>query len=214
LNGLRVSEAADADIEHLGLERGHRRGALEWGFCVADRAGRNMPRAIRPQMRSRSEALCSCWSGLRCIRTSRCGQFADHSGGRVCTPAGGSCAIAGLLGRLVWVSAKMAGQAGAGENCGVPAEERKLATVLFADLVGSTELADHPDTLATRGNLAGFTGGAGNAAAARDQFTALLPIRERVSGPGHPDTLAARANLAYWSAEAERSGNCLVRDQP
>jgi class 3 adenylate cyclase len=32
-----------------------------------------------------------------------------------------------------------------GENCGVPAEERKLATVLFADLVGSTELARTQD---------------------------------------------------------------------
>jgi class 3 adenylate cyclase len=32
-----------------------------------------------------------------------------------------------------------------GENCGVPAEERKLATVLFADLVGSTELAGGQD---------------------------------------------------------------------
>ena len=32
-----------------------------------------------------------------------------------------------------------------GENCGMPAEERKLATVLFADLVGSTELAGTQD---------------------------------------------------------------------
>lgn len=32
-----------------------------------------------------------------------------------------------------------------GENCGVPAEERKLSTVLFADLVGSTALAGDQD---------------------------------------------------------------------
>ena len=30
-------------------------------------------------------------------------------------------------------------------------------------------------------------------AGARDQFAALLPVRERVLGPEHPDTLTARA---------------------
>ena len=49
---------------------------------------------------------------------------------------------------------------------------------------------EHPDTLAARANLARWTGEAGDAAAARDQFAALLPVRERVSrprAPGHPD---------------------------
>ena len=49
--------------------------------------------------------------------------------------------------------------------------------------------AEHLDTLTTRGNLAYYTGQAGDAAGARDQYTALLPIRERVLGPehyGHP----------------------------
>ena len=36
-------------------------------------------------------------------------------------------------------------------------------------------------------------------AGARDQFAALLPIRERVSGAEHPDTLIARASLASWT---------------
>jgi len=53
----------------------------------------------------------------------------------------GPALIEDLLGRLVCVSANMADRRVLGENCGVPAEERKLATVLFADLVGSTELA-------------------------------------------------------------------------
>ena len=48
---------------------------------------------------------------------------------------------------------------------------------------------DHPDTQVARFNLAYWTGRAGDAAAARDQFAALLPVRERVSGPDHPDTL-------------------------
>jgi len=62
----------------------------------------------------------------------------------------------------------------------------------------------HPDTLAARNHLARWTGEAGDAAGARDQYVALLPIRERVQGPEHPDTLAARSNLAYWTERAER----------
>jgi len=43
-----------------------------------------------------------------------------------------------------------------GENCAVPAEERKLATVLFADLVGSTELATDQDPERVRARLDRF----------------------------------------------------------
>jgi hypothetical protein len=46
--------------------------------------------------------------------------------------------------------------------------------------------------------------GGGDAAAARDQYAALLPIRERVSGPEHPDTLDARASLAEWTRGSGR----------
>jgi len=41
----------------------------------------------------------------------------------------------------------------------------------------------HPNALAARHNLATWTGEAGDAAGARDQFAALLPISERVQGP-------------------------------
>jgi len=44
---------------------------------------------------------------------------------------------------------------------------------------------------------------AGDAAGARDQFAALLPVRERVLGSERPDTLTARHNLAYWTRQAE-----------
>jgi hypothetical protein len=64
---------------------------------------------------------------------------------------------------------------------------------------------EHRDTLTVRANLAYYTGEAGDAVAARDQYAVLLPIRERVSGPDHPDTLTARANLAYWTRQAARS---------
>jgi hypothetical protein len=59
-----------------------------------------------------------------------------------------------------------------------------------------------PHTLVVRANLAYWTGEIGDAAAARDQFAALLPIRERVSGPDHPEALTARANLARWTGRA------------
>ena len=60
-----------------------------------------------------------------------------------------------------------------------------------------------PDTLWTRAHLARWTGEAGDAVGARDQFAELLPMRERVSGPEHPDTLAVRHDLAYWTGQAK-----------
>ena len=46
------------------------------------------------------------------------------------------------------------------------------------------------------------TGREGDPAGARDQFAALLPVREQVSGAEHPYTLAARHNLAFWTGQA------------
>jgi hypothetical protein len=48
--------------------------------------------------------------------------------------------------------------------------------------------------------------GGGGRGRARDQFAALLPVRERVSGPDHPGTLNARANLAYWTEKVQDAG--------
>ena len=62
---------------------------------------------------------------------------------------------------------------------------------------------EHPDTLAARHELARWTGAAGDAAGARDQYAALLPVVERVLGTEHPDTLRDRANLAYWTEKTE-----------
>ncbi len=70
---------------------------------------------------------------------------------------------------------------------------------------------EHPETLTARATLAYWTGEAGDAAGARDQFAALLPIRERVQGAEHPDTLAARANLATWTGAAGDAAG--ARDQ-
>jgi hypothetical protein len=61
---------------------------------------------------------------------------------------------------------------------------------------------DHPDALLTRHELARFTGMAGDAPGASDQYADLLPTTERVLGPDHPRTLATRSNLAYWTKKA------------
>jgi hypothetical protein len=70
---------------------------------------------------------------------------------------------------------------------------------------------EHPDTLTARDNLARWTGNAGDAAGARDQFAALLPIRERVQSPEHPHALSARDNLARWTGDAGDAAG--ARDQ-
>jgi hypothetical protein len=58
---------------------------------------------------------------------------------------------------------------------------------------------EHPETLGARANLARWTGYVGDAAGARDQFAALLPVLERVLGAKHPDTLTTRHELARWT---------------
>jgi len=70
---------------------------------------------------------------------------------------------------------------------------------------------EHPGALAARSELAYSIGQAGDAAGARDQFAALLPVAERVLGPEHPDTLAARASLGYWTGQAGDAAS--ARDQ-
>jgi len=62
---------------------------------------------------------------------------------------------------------------------------------------------EHPDTLTARGNLAYWTGEAGDAAAAQDQYAALLPVLDWVLGPEHPETLTAPHELARWTGWAD-----------
>ena len=89
-----------------------------------------------------------------------------------------------------------------GESGSYPAA-RDLFRVI-ADARGEDDAygAEHPHTLAARVHLAYWTGAAGDAAAARDQFAALLPVSERVLGPEHPETLTTRGSLASWTGEA------------
>src|SRR5262249_52891879 len=66
-------------------------------------------------------------------------------------------------------------------------------------------------TLAVRWSLAWWTGMAGDAAEARDQYTALLPVFERVCGPEHLDTLAIRGGVARRTGAAGEAAG--ARDQ-
>ncbi len=60
---------------------------------------------------------------------------------------------------------------------------------------------EHPSTLTARHEFAYWTGEAGDAAGARDQFAALVPVLEWVLGREHRDTLSARHQLARWTGE-------------
>jgi hypothetical protein len=84
---------------------------------------------------------------------------------------------------------------------------------LIADAYGQDDAygAEHLDTLAARANLAYWTGQAGDWAAARDQFAALLLVEERVLGPEHPQTLGDHGGLAVWTGEAGDAAG--ARDQ-
>jgi tetratricopeptide (TPR) repeat protein len=61
---------------------------------------------------------------------------------------------------------------------------------------------DHPDTLTARGNVAFWTGQAGDANKALELLEALLPDTERVFGPDHPHTLTDRSNIVAWTGKA------------
>jgi hypothetical protein len=61
---------------------------------------------------------------------------------------------------------------------------------------------EHTDTLIARASLAYWTGDAGDPAAARDMYPALLPLQEREYGQEHPATLTCRGNLAEWTRHA------------
>jgi len=61
---------------------------------------------------------------------------------------------------------------------------------------------DHPSTLTTRGNLAGWRGESGAVSAAIEESEELLADVLRVLGPDHPYTLTTRGNLAEWRGES------------
>ncbi|MEV7173974.1 tetratricopeptide repeat protein [Streptomyces sp. NPDC093224] len=61
---------------------------------------------------------------------------------------------------------------------------------------------DGPETFATRGGIADWTGRGGDPAAAVALLEPLLADRLRVMGPEHPHTLSTRTDLARWRTAA------------
>jgi hypothetical protein len=98
-----------------------------------------------------------------------------------------------------------------GQSGSYPAARDLFRLIVDAHTDDDAYGAEHPGTLIARAKLAFWAGGAGDAAAARDQLAALLPIEERVLGAEHPDTLSARASLASFTGEAGDSA--AARDQ-
>jgi hypothetical protein len=115
-------------------------------------------------------------------------------------------AVLDLTGDGMWRVAQYLGYSGS-----YPAGRGLLQLIADAHSEDDAYGAEHPNTLAARAELASFTGNAGDAAAARDQLAALLPVYERVLGPEHPETLAARASLASFTGNAGDAAG--ARDQ-
>jgi hypothetical protein len=75
--------------------------------------------------------------------------------------------------------------------------------------------AEHPDTLASRGNLANAYQGAGRTHDAIAIYEPLVADLERVLGAEHPDTLGSRGNLASAYEAAGRSADAdRIRTSP
>jgi hypothetical protein len=99
-------------------------------------------------------------------------------------------ALARRIIRLRWGAASFLGELGDSTGQSIVIGEPLLADQ--ERMLG----ADHPDTLATRNNLATAYRAAGRTAEAITLHEQNLADRERVLGTDHPDTLTTRNNLA------------------
>ena len=87
-----------------------------------------------------------------------------------------------------------------------------LAIPLFEEVLAERVRvlgADHPDTIASRGNLAGAYESAWCLGKAISQYKKVLAHQLRVLGAGHPDTIASRNNLASAYYAAGRLGEAI-----
>jgi hypothetical protein len=117
-----------------------------------------------------------------------------------------SRAVLSLTGNGIWRIAQYLGSSGSYQ-----AARDLFALIADAHRDSEDYGPEHRYTLSARYNLARWVGRAGDVVGARDQFAALLPIRERVLGAEHPDILTTRANLAHWTGEAGDAAG--ARDQ-
>ena len=115
-------------------------------------------------------------------------------------------AVLDLTSGGIWQIARYLGFSGS-----YPAARDLFGLIVDAYTEANAYGPEHRDTLTARHNLARWAGAAGDAAGARDQFAALLPLRERVLGPEHPHTLITRHELARWAGRAGDTAG--TRDQ-
>jgi tetratricopeptide (TPR) repeat protein len=90
------------------------------------------------------------------------------------------------------------------------------AVSLFTKAAAVSELAlgsDHPDTLASRGNLAVAYERAGRTSEAIALDEETLKLREAKLGPDHPNTLMSRNNLAIDYFDAGRLSEAIVLEE-
>jgi hypothetical protein len=106
-------------------------------------------------------------------------------------------AVLSLTSPGIWRVAQSLGYSG-----NYAAAQDLFVSIAAAHLDSGDYGPEHPVTLAAFYELAFWTGEAGDAAGARDQYYALLPIRERVLGPEHWHTLITRNQLARQTGEA------------
>ena len=90
-------------------------------------------------------------------------------------------AVLGLTSSGLWQIARYLGYSGS-----YPAARDLFQLIADAHTEGDAYGPEHPDTLTARLSLASYTGDAGDAAGARDELAALLPVSEPVLGPEHP----------------------------
>ncbi len=83
-----------------------------------------------------------------------------------------------------------------GRSGSYPAARDLFQLIMDARREDNAYGVEHRDTLIARHELAHWTGRVKDAAGARDQFAALLPVVERVFGPEDAYTLIARGNFA------------------
>jgi hypothetical protein len=73
---------------------------------------------------------------------------------------------------------------------------------------------EHLDTITVRQDHAHWTGMAGDAVRARDEYAALLPVADRALGADHPRTVSIRSNLARWTAKTDATPARPPRHRP
>jgi hypothetical protein len=115
-------------------------------------------------------------------------------------------AVLDLTSDGIWSIARYLGSSGS-----YPAARDLFALIAGAHQDSGDYGPEHRNTLASRSQLAVWTGEAGDAAGARDQLAALLPLREQVQGAEHPNTLTTRHELATWTGMAGDAAG--ARDQ-